>query len=175
MHACHSPFRDRSTGSNGESLWWRIWSRVVRRFLAVPAVLVPDAPLPAGFENISIGGRVYEVLKRGTLDLRRARLARFAGPDALQLDTSETIAADVVVLATGCRPRFGFLHDSLAGGFVKTCRVWLSRHILPPQEPQPGIHRLCIVDRLSTDLGSRRALAVSMFSRRVASPRAGGH
>jgi dimethylaniline monooxygenase (N-oxide forming) len=58
-------------------LWWQAWSRVLRRFLDVPAVLVPDASLPAGFENIGVGGEFYQALSAGVLVLKRARVGPF--------------------------------------------------------------------------------------------------
>jgi cation diffusion facilitator CzcD-associated flavoprotein CzcO len=119
-------------------LWWRGWSRVIRRFLNIPAVLVPDAALPAGFENIGIGGEFYEALNLGKLDLRRARIARFVGADSLYLDTGETVEADVVVLATGWSQGFAFLAHDLLSLVRRHGRLWLYRHILPPQEPHVG-------------------------------------
>jgi thioredoxin reductase len=117
---------------------WHGWSGIIRRFFKVPAVLVPDAALPAGFENIGVGGEFYDALDLGTLVLRRARIARFARADALDLDTGETVQADVVVLATGWRQTFPFLDSDLLTRIERNGRLWLYRHILPPQEPRLG-------------------------------------
>src|SRR5215471_9129979 len=90
-------------------LWWQGWSRVIRRLLKVPAVLVPDAALPAGFENIGIGAEFYNAVDLGRLAFTRGRLARFVGADALEIDTADILRADVVVLATGWRQNLTFL------------------------------------------------------------------
>jgi dimethylaniline monooxygenase (N-oxide forming) len=119
-------------------LWWRAWSTVARRFLGIPAVLVPDASLPAGFENIGVGGEFYDALKLGTLVLRRAHLGRFVSAHTLCLDTSESVEADLVVLATGWRQGFAFLDDRLASQVRRDGRLWLYRHILPPEESHLG-------------------------------------
>jgi cation diffusion facilitator CzcD-associated flavoprotein CzcO len=119
-------------------LWWQGWSRVVRRFLDVPAVLVPNAALPAGFENIGIGGEFYDALHLGTLGLRRASVRRFIGASALEIDTGEIIHTDVVILATGWRQGFPFLDAELANQIQRNGSLWLYRHILPPREPRLG-------------------------------------
>ena len=119
-------------------LWWRGWSSVIRRLLKVPAVLVPDATLPAGFENIGIGAEFYNAVDLGRLALRRGRVARFVGADALALDTSETLQADLIVLATGWRQSFTFLDADLLSKVERSGRLGLYRHILPPQEPRLG-------------------------------------
>src|SRR5262245_4133016 len=119
-------------------LWWLGWSRVIRRFLNVPAMLVPDAPLPAGFENIGIGGEFYDALNRGGLALRRGRIARFLGDTTLELDSAERLQADLVLLATGWRQSLPFLDADLLNQVYKHDRLWLYRHLVPPREPRLG-------------------------------------
>src|SRR5262245_761097 len=119
-------------------LWWLGWSRVIRRFLNVPAMLVPDAPLPAGFENIGIGGEFYDALNRGDLTLRRGRIAGFLGGATLVLDSDERLEADVVLLATGWRQSLPFLDSILLNQVCRHDRLSLYRHILPPQEQRLG-------------------------------------
>jgi cation diffusion facilitator CzcD-associated flavoprotein CzcO len=119
-------------------LWWQGWSRVIRRSLRVPPVLIPDAALPAGFENIGVGGEFYEAVNLGRLVVRRARIARFVGADALLLDPAERVKADVVVLATGWHQRFAFLDTDLLSRVQRNNRLSLYRHILPPLELRLG-------------------------------------
>jgi cation diffusion facilitator CzcD-associated flavoprotein CzcO len=119
-------------------VWWQGWSRVIRRLLKMPAVLVPEAALPAGFENIGIGGEFYDALNLGKLALRRTHIARFAGPDAIELDTTEKVEADVIVLATGWRQGLPFLDADLLSQVQKDDHLCLYRHILPPREPRLG-------------------------------------
>lgn len=119
-------------------LWWRLWSRVIRRSLDIPAVLVPDAELPAGFENIGIGGDVYDALRGGQLAVRRGRIERFLGGETIVLNPHEQVAADIVVLATGWRQSFPFFDDDLLRTIKPNGRLHLYRHILPPREPRLG-------------------------------------
>jgi len=119
-------------------VWWQGWSRVVRRLLKMPAVLVPDAALPAGFENIGVGGEFYDALNLGKLVLKRALIARFAGPDAIELDTTEKVEADIIVLATGWRQGLPFLDADLLSQVQKNDHLCLYRHILPSREPRLG-------------------------------------
>jgi cation diffusion facilitator CzcD-associated flavoprotein CzcO len=119
-------------------LWWQGWSRVIRRSLRVQPALIPDAALPAGFENIGIGGEFYQAVNLDRLVVRRARIARFVGADALVLDTGEPLKADVVVLATGWRQRLAFLDADLSSRVQRNNRLSLYRHILPPLESRLG-------------------------------------
>ena len=118
--------------------WWRGMSRMLRRQLAMPASMTPRAPLPAGFENVGVGGDVYRLVAASRVVPRRASLARFAGGRTVDLDTGERLDADVVVFATGWRQGVPFLSDELrhlverAGGFR------LYRHVLCPDEPRLG-------------------------------------
>jgi thioredoxin reductase len=61
-------------------LWWRAQTALLRRSLGVPSSLVPDHPLPSGFENVGIGFEFYDVLRRGRLATKRGGIAKFVGP-----------------------------------------------------------------------------------------------
>jgi dimethylaniline monooxygenase (N-oxide forming) len=119
-------------------LWWQGWSRILRRSLKIPAVLVPEAMLPVGFENIGIGGEFYTALNLGKLELRRGRISHFVGAEAIELDTAEKVEADIVVLATGWRQGLPFLDTDLLSQVQRNGRLCLYRHILPPSEPRLG-------------------------------------
>jgi len=120
------------------NLWWRAQTALLRRSLGVPGDLVPDHPLPSGFENVGIGFEFCDVVRRGTLATKRARIARFAGPTTILLDTGELLEADVVVFATGWRQRIDFLDAALRNEAQKDGRFRLYRHILPPLERRLG-------------------------------------
>ena len=119
-------------------LWWRAQTALLRRSLGVPATLVPDHPLPSGFENVGIGFEFYDVLRQGALVTKRARIAEFTGPTTILLDTGERVDADVVVLATGWRQRIDFLDAELRDDVQRGGRFRLYRHILPPRVPRLG-------------------------------------
>ena len=119
-------------------LWWAIWSAIIRRSLRIPRAMVPDAGLPAGFENIGIGGEFYDALRGGRLVVRRGRIERFVRADTVELDTKEQVTADLVVLATGWRQRLPFLDPVLLSRVQRDGRLHLYRHILPPREPRLG-------------------------------------
>jgi dimethylaniline monooxygenase (N-oxide forming) len=119
-------------------LWWRGQTRLLRQFLRMPKSLVPDHPLPTGFENIGIGVEFYDVLRGGTLVTKRARIAEFARPTTIVLDTGERVEADVVVFATGWRQRIDFLDSELSAEVQRNGKFHLYRHILPPREPRLG-------------------------------------
>jgi Flavin-binding monooxygenase-like len=104
----------------------------------MPQHLVPDRPLPIGFENIGIGAEFYDVLRRGQLVTKRARLLEFAGPTTILLDTGERVEADVVVFATGWRQSIDFLDPDLRDHVCKDGKFHLYRHILPAREPRVG-------------------------------------
>lgn len=118
--------------------WWRLQSWFLRRSLQIPALLLPATPLPAGFENIGIGGEFYTALQQGHLSLKRARLARCLGPTTLELDTGEKVDADVIILATGWQQKLPFLSDKLRQQVQQGGRLQLYRHILPPRQPNLG-------------------------------------
>lgn len=119
-------------------VWWWGFGRLLRRLLRMPAALVPDVPLPVGFEGAGIGGEFYEVLREGKLTLRRTQITRFTGPASAELATGETIEADVVVLATGWRQGLSFLDADLLRQVESDGRFRLYRHILPPRQPRLG-------------------------------------
>jgi cation diffusion facilitator CzcD-associated flavoprotein CzcO len=119
-------------------LWWRMQTRLLRKSLGMARSLVPDHPLPTGFENIGIGVEFYDVLRRGKLVTKRARIAGFEWPTTILLDTGDRVEADVVIFATGWQQRLDFLDSELRREVLKDGRFHLYRHILPPREPRVG-------------------------------------
>lgn len=119
-------------------LWWRAQTRLLRHLLRLPDSMVPEHPLPVGFENIGIGVEFYEQLRRGNLEVRRARVRAFTGPSTLALDTGDRVEADVVIFGTGWRQDIAFLDGGLRDAVWRDGRFHLYRHILPPREPRLG-------------------------------------
>jgi Flavin-binding monooxygenase-like len=121
------------------SLWWRAQTALLRRSLRLPANLVPDDPLPSGFENVGIGVEFCDLARRGQFAAKRARIAEFAGPTTILLDSGERVEADAVVFATGWRQRIDFLDADLRDEVQREHgKFHLYRHILPPREPRLG-------------------------------------
>jgi Flavin-binding monooxygenase-like len=69
---------------------------------------------------------------------KRARLAEFAGPTTLALETGDCVEADVVIFATGWRQGIDFLSTELRNEVIKGGKFHLYRHILSPHEPRLG-------------------------------------
>jgi cation diffusion facilitator CzcD-associated flavoprotein CzcO len=118
--------------------WWRAYGCLLRRLLKMPPVLTPESRLPHGFEYLGVGGELYGVLSTGKLILKRAGISRFTDADEIELDTGETVKADVVVFATGYRLDLSFLDPELRNQVQKNGRLHLYRHILPPYQPRLG-------------------------------------
>jgi hypothetical protein len=104
----------------------------------MPPVLVPDRPMPIGFENVGVGGEFYAALRRRRLQPKRAEISAFAGPSTITLDTGEDLEADVVIFATGWRQALPFLDEDLRNRIQRDGAFRLYRHILPPTEPHIG-------------------------------------
>jgi dimethylaniline monooxygenase (N-oxide forming) len=116
---------------------WRGLSRVFRLVLRMPAVMVPDSPLPLQIETIGVAQEFYALAHRGKLELRRDRVVSFDGERVL-LASGEALGADLVILATGWHQSFGFLAPELRSAARADGRLTLYRHILPPTEPRLG-------------------------------------
>lgn len=116
----------------------KLQCRVVARAAGTPASMVPDAPIHALIYHQGIGADIYEALCEGWVVARRAGVAGFNGEHTLQLDSGETLEADVVVCATGWQQRVDFLDRPLREAVLPDGRFRLYRHILPPAEPRLG-------------------------------------
>ena len=132
VRALHGP------GAPVISLWWRLQNRLMRRLLKMPPELRPETPLPSGFENIGVGNDFYVALQSGRIVPKRARVAGFAGPNAIELDTGQRVEADIVIFATGWRQSLAFLDTELREIVVRNGAFHLYRHILPPNEQRLG-------------------------------------
>jgi dimethylaniline monooxygenase (N-oxide forming) len=121
-------------------LWWQVLCSIIRRMRKIPAVLVPEAALPLGIESIVFGEEFYTALNHGQLELRRGSISRFVGAEAIELDTTEKVEADVVILATGWRQGVPFLDAELLSQVQRNRRLYLYRQILPPSEPRLGFN-----------------------------------
>jgi dimethylaniline monooxygenase (N-oxide forming) len=119
-------------------LFWRATSRLFRLLLRMPAVMVPDEPLPAGIENVGVGQEFFDMARGGVLGLRRDAIAAFSGGTELLLASGERIDADLVIFATGWRQSLTFLAPELRSAVLDDGHFQLYRHILPPTEHELG-------------------------------------
>ncbi|MGW4117714.1 flavin-containing monooxygenase [Nocardia sp. NPDC004711] len=118
--------------------YWRAVSASMRLLLRAPKGMVPDAPLPAGIENLGVSDEFFRMARRGRIALRRDTIAAFPGGTTVQLAGGDRLEADVVVFATGWRQELEFLAPELAKTVRVEGRFQLYRHILPPMLPRLG-------------------------------------
>lgn len=119
-------------------LWRRGMSWLVSRVAGMPPKMVPQKPVTSGAENIGIGTRFYEALRKGLVSARRAEIRSFSGRDTLQLETGEEVKADLVIFATGWRQNVSLLNSELREEVQRDGKFHLYRHILPPRERRLG-------------------------------------
>lgn len=121
------------------TMYWRLLTAFLRHSLNIPDDLDPRVALPVGFQDIGAGVEVYDEVRAGRIDPRRAEIDHFVDGETIQLDTGETVDADLVVCATGWTQHADFLDPALRrkvrddDGFFT-----LYRHILPPRECHLG-------------------------------------
>jgi len=118
--------------------WWRGVSALLQRTLRMPREMTPQAPLPLHLENIAVVSDFYDLVRAGRGQARAGTIARFTGGDAVQLDSGEVLAADVVIFATGWRQQVAFLADELRRQVERAGAFHLYRFVLPPDVPQLG-------------------------------------
>ncbi|MGW4245578.1 flavin-containing monooxygenase [Nocardia sp. NPDC004722] len=118
--------------------YWRGVSAFIRLALRCPKAMVPDAPLPAGIENLGISDEFFRMARRGRIALRRDTIAAFPGGTAVELAGGGRLDADLVVFATGWRQELEFLAPELEKVVREDGRFRLYRHILPPTLPRLG-------------------------------------
>ncbi|MVU76302.1 NAD(P)-binding protein [Nocardia sp. ET3-3] len=118
--------------------YWRLLSAYLRLLLRSPKIMTPDAPLPAGIENLGVSDEFFRMARRRRIALRRDRIAAFPGGTAVELAGGTRLDADVVVFATGWRQELEFLAPELEKTVRTEGRFQLYRHILPPTLPRLG-------------------------------------
>lgn len=118
--------------------YWRVMSAFLRFLLRSPKAMTPDAPLPAGIENLGVSDEFFRMARRGRIALRRGSIAAFSGDTAVELADGQRLDADVVVFATGWRQELEFLAPELEKTVRVESRFQLYRHILPPTLPRLG-------------------------------------
>jgi hypothetical protein len=106
--------------------------------MKVPAVMVPDGPLPLGIETLGVAPEFFASARAGQVTCRRDRISSFTGGDEVELMSGDRIGADLVVFATGWRQSLKFLAPELQTAVVPDGHFRLYRHILPPGVPRLG-------------------------------------
>ena len=126
---------------SGRGLTRLVWlgtCRFFRLVLGMPAVMIPDRPLPAGIENTGVGKEFYDMARRGQVNMLRDEIAAFPGGGEVLLASGDRVAADVVIFATGWRQSLTFLAPELRSAVVHNGHFRLYRHILAPTEQRLG-------------------------------------
>jgi dimethylaniline monooxygenase (N-oxide forming) len=119
-------------------LVWRFTGLLLRLNMGMPAIMVPEQPLPRGVENFGVAPEFYDAARHGRLDLRRDEITAFSDGDAVMLASGERVGADVVIFATGWRPTLPFLDPDLASAALSDGHFRLYRHIVAPTEQHLG-------------------------------------
>ena len=120
-------------------LFWKFQTWSVRKLANMPAEMVPDEPLPEGFRYIGTGVGIYDKVRDGRIATQRGEIAAFADGETLELDTGQTLPADVIVFATGWKQPLDFLAPDLRELVRDDDGLFtLYRHILPPGAPHIG-------------------------------------
>jgi dimethylaniline monooxygenase (N-oxide forming) len=118
------------------NLWWSIQNWGIPRASKMPPLLIPDSPLPAGFESIGQVDDFYELLNAGRITANRARIAKF-NETGVELDDGAQVDADLVIFATGWKRDLSFLDESLQKQIYRSGRVFiLPRNHTPHQPPR---------------------------------------
>lgn len=125
-------------GRTVTQLFWWVTGLVFRMLLRMPAVMVPDQPLPLGIENLGVAPEFYALAHRDRLDLRRDEIAAPGEGAEVMLASGNRVAADVVIFATGWRQTLPFLASELTSVVLQDGHFQLYRHILPPTEKRLG-------------------------------------
>lgn len=128
-----------SSGKPIVDMFWQFMAWMLKRVMDIPDDLEPRVPLPVGFQDVGAGTELYDLVRSGQVSSKRAEITRFVDGETIELNTGETVSADLVVCATGWEQPIDFLSPELRrvvrddDGFFT-----LYRHILPPEEPRLG-------------------------------------
>jgi cation diffusion facilitator CzcD-associated flavoprotein CzcO len=137
-------------------LFWRVQTWIARHAAGTPDQLVPDEPLPSGFENLGVGADFYDAVHSGRAVLKRAEIASFEDTSTVRLTTGETLKADVVIFATGWQQNLTFLDDDLRQHVRPDEKFTLYRHILPPHEQCLGFvgYASSLINTLTSEISA---------------------
>lgn len=116
----------------------KVQRRIIARQCRMPDMMVPEGPIHEHIHHIGIGTDVYDAIREGRTNVRRAVIDEFLDGNRVRLDSGEELEADLVVCGTGWRRTVAFLDRDLhreirPGGLFR-----LYRHILPPGERRLG-------------------------------------
>jgi cation diffusion facilitator CzcD-associated flavoprotein CzcO len=128
-----------STGKPLIDLYWRFMTWFLKRIIDIPDGLEPQVSLPIGFQDIGSGIELYDLVRSGQVSSKRAEIDCFIDGETIRLNTGESIAADLVVCATGWDQTIDFLSPGLRDAVRDDDGFFtLYRHILPPEERRLG-------------------------------------
>ena len=131
----------RTIGAPLRPLLWglrRLQCRLIARQAGIPRMMRPEAPIHRHIFHQGIGAEVYDGVREGLVEPRRAGISCFVDNETLRLNTGEELAADMVICGTGWRQQIGFLDSDLQRQIRPNDAFRLYRHVLPPAEPRMG-------------------------------------
>jgi cation diffusion facilitator CzcD-associated flavoprotein CzcO len=137
-------------------LFWRIQTWIAIRAAGTPTQLVPDQPLPSGFENLGVGADFYDAVYSGRAVPKRAEIASFEDASKVLLTTGEKVEADIVIFATGWEQNLNFLDEDLRRHVRPDGKFTLYRHILPPDEQRLGFvgYASSLINTLTSEISA---------------------
>ena len=112
--------------------WWGLQNAVLPKAAQMAPVMIPDRPLPAGFESIGQVDHIYDLHNAGRVNAIRSGIKNFT-ESGVRLENGETVEADLVVLATGWQRDLSFLDEGLKEKIMPSGRFRLYRRIVPPE------------------------------------------
>lgn len=118
-----------------EASWIGLWNETSDQFaevLAIPDALLPASKLPVGLTSLAASGDLFDLVRSGRVKVERSGIAAFE-PHGLQMQSGKSIAADLVVCATGWQRDYAILSQDLSTRlFDDDGRLPLYRSLIPP-------------------------------------------
>jgi hypothetical protein len=113
-------------------LQWPLVASLFRRQFRIPPELIPETPLPEGFFLGGIStGEFYRLVRTGSITVKKGSIRGFRQGKTVELDSGESLEADLVVFACGWRQSVPFLDPTLRNRIERDGRFILYRMILP--------------------------------------------
>jgi cation diffusion facilitator CzcD-associated flavoprotein CzcO len=113
-------------------LQWRLLASLFRRQFKVPLKLIPETALPEGLFLGGVStGEFYRLVRTGSIRAKKGSIRRFRASRTVELDSGESLEADLVVFACGWRQSVSFLDQALRNRIERDGRFFLYRMIAP--------------------------------------------
>ncbi|MEO0970742.1 MAG: NAD(P)/FAD-dependent oxidoreductase [Cyanobacteria bacterium J06639_18] len=153
---------EKSLHSFGKPLvwaFWRIQEMIVRwKFSLKSCKLIPEEPIDR-MQNYTanlVRDSFYKYIQTRKIDTRKAEISNFL-PGGVELNSGETLAADIVIFGTGSRQDISFLEEKYRRWIVdEEGNFHLYRHMIHPDIPNLGFlgYNSSIFCQLTSEIGS---------------------